>query len=528
MLPSIAEATPLVLLEAMSKGLPWIASETCGSASELAGGVIVGAGGLCGGDHPAPRRTRARGPSSVAPGDARYVAEYSWDAVAPRYLAALDDPVWERSAEPASASSGSGVRSQHDGRAAQLLDDRGAAGRRSAPRRCRPGRSSDSGSGVSESSSVDVAVAREIVLDQRDHLVERARGRAAIWTRPTRLRGRRAACGCRACSRRPPRPSAPARRRPRRGTPSAGGRQREQRRGTARAPTSLRGVEQQRLEGDERRPGASTATPGRARRARCDVRLAARRIEIRCSRNSGCHAGGNAGSRNARADRRDQLGRERAGAAGARASSFASCSRYRTAGLGDVDAAYPQRESQPHHPVAAEREPRVEAADGAKRGGLGEDCRHRPRVFQGAIRGNRSGGSNTTSVARRARRRTCAPGARPASSRLTTGRAHEPAPVRRAAASFVAMLPRQHHVIGSPGNEPRRADVSASARFIESKKCRPGGVRGHAHAGIVAVALVHLEAAVGRAVVVDPQLERDVLLREHALDRLGRGTRRRP
>ena len=45
-LPSIAEATPLVLLEAMSKGLPWIASETCGSASELAGGVIVAQGGF--------------------------------------------------------------------------------------------------------------------------------------------------------------------------------------------------------------------------------------------------------------------------------------------------------------------------------------------------------------------------------------------------------------------------------------------------------------------------------------------------
>ena len=31
-------------------------------------------------------------------GRMRYAAEYSWDAVAPRYLEALDDPVWANAA----------------------------------------------------------------------------------------------------------------------------------------------------------------------------------------------------------------------------------------------------------------------------------------------------------------------------------------------------------------------------------------------------------------------------------------------
>ena len=87
-LPSIAEATPLVLLEAMSNGLPWIASDTCGSASDLAGGVIVPQGAF------APAITKllsddtARSALADA-GRASYEAEYSWETVAPRYLAAV-------------------------------------------------------------------------------------------------------------------------------------------------------------------------------------------------------------------------------------------------------------------------------------------------------------------------------------------------------------------------------------------------------------------------------------------------------
>jgi glycosyltransferase involved in cell wall biosynthesis len=41
LLPSRAEATPLVLLEAMSRELPWIATPTCGSANDHAGGLVV-------------------------------------------------------------------------------------------------------------------------------------------------------------------------------------------------------------------------------------------------------------------------------------------------------------------------------------------------------------------------------------------------------------------------------------------------------------------------------------------------------
>ncbi len=87
-LPSIAEATPLVLLEAMSHGLPWIASDTCGSASDLAGGTIVPQGGFASEidrllSQPAERALlRTAGRSAYATG-------YSWEAVAPRYLAAL-------------------------------------------------------------------------------------------------------------------------------------------------------------------------------------------------------------------------------------------------------------------------------------------------------------------------------------------------------------------------------------------------------------------------------------------------------
>jgi glycosyltransferase involved in cell wall biosynthesis len=96
-LPSIAEATPLVLLEAMSKGLPWLASETCGSASDLAGGLTVAQGGFAEAiarllSSPAARAELGRS------GRVRYAAEFSWDAVAPRYLEALADPAWANAA----------------------------------------------------------------------------------------------------------------------------------------------------------------------------------------------------------------------------------------------------------------------------------------------------------------------------------------------------------------------------------------------------------------------------------------------
>jgi glycosyltransferase involved in cell wall biosynthesis len=88
-LPSIAEATPLVLLEAMSNRLPWIASDTCGSASDLAGGMIVAQQGFAGEIQRLLADPGARKALATA-GRVAYEIGYSWDAVAPRYLAALD------------------------------------------------------------------------------------------------------------------------------------------------------------------------------------------------------------------------------------------------------------------------------------------------------------------------------------------------------------------------------------------------------------------------------------------------------
>jgi glycosyltransferase involved in cell wall biosynthesis len=89
LLPSLAEATPLVLVEAMSHGLAWIATPTCGSAHDHAGGVI---------------RPLAEFPEAIAQllgdasartalgaaGRAHWQAAYSWDVVGPRYVALLE------------------------------------------------------------------------------------------------------------------------------------------------------------------------------------------------------------------------------------------------------------------------------------------------------------------------------------------------------------------------------------------------------------------------------------------------------
>jgi glycosyltransferase involved in cell wall biosynthesis len=87
-LPSIAEATPLVLLEAMSHGLPWIVSDTCESASDLAGGRIVARGGFAAAIAELLADPRARAGLGAA-GRSGYAAGYSWESVAPRYLAAM-------------------------------------------------------------------------------------------------------------------------------------------------------------------------------------------------------------------------------------------------------------------------------------------------------------------------------------------------------------------------------------------------------------------------------------------------------
>ena len=82
LLPSRAEATPLVLLEAMSRELPWIATPTCGSAHDHAGGLVVPlrlfgeAIDFLAGDAAARRELGAAG-------RAHWQASYTWDVIGP-------------------------------------------------------------------------------------------------------------------------------------------------------------------------------------------------------------------------------------------------------------------------------------------------------------------------------------------------------------------------------------------------------------------------------------------------------------
>ncbi|MGH2859460.1 MAG: glycosyltransferase, partial [Solirubrobacteraceae bacterium] len=88
LLSSKAEATPLVLLEAMSVGLPWIATPTCGAAHDHAGGLILPLAMFGDGidflldDKLRPRRL------GVA-GAAHWRSCYTWDVIGPRYAALL-------------------------------------------------------------------------------------------------------------------------------------------------------------------------------------------------------------------------------------------------------------------------------------------------------------------------------------------------------------------------------------------------------------------------------------------------------
>jgi glycosyltransferase involved in cell wall biosynthesis len=86
LLPSLAEATPLVLVEAMSHGLPWIATPTCGSAHDHAGGLIRPLD-----EFPqAIEELLADRAALGAAGRAHWEAAYSWDVVGPRYVALLE------------------------------------------------------------------------------------------------------------------------------------------------------------------------------------------------------------------------------------------------------------------------------------------------------------------------------------------------------------------------------------------------------------------------------------------------------
>ena len=88
LLPSRAEATPLVLLEAMRARLPWVATPTCGSAHDHAGGLIapVERFGAAVSFLAADADARA---ALGAAGRAHYEASYTWDVVGSRYATLL-------------------------------------------------------------------------------------------------------------------------------------------------------------------------------------------------------------------------------------------------------------------------------------------------------------------------------------------------------------------------------------------------------------------------------------------------------
>ena len=102
LLPSLAEATPLVVLEAMSHRLPWIATPTCGAVHDHAGGLIL------------PLRMFGEGidflldaPAAAgelgAAGLAHWQASYTWDVMGPRYADILRGAQVDALAPPADA-----------------------------------------------------------------------------------------------------------------------------------------------------------------------------------------------------------------------------------------------------------------------------------------------------------------------------------------------------------------------------------------------------------------------------------------
>ena len=88
LLPSRAEATPLVLLEAMSRELPWIATPTCGSAHDHAGGLVVPLR-LFGEAIDFLARDAAARHELGAAGRAHWQASYTWEVMGPRYARVL-------------------------------------------------------------------------------------------------------------------------------------------------------------------------------------------------------------------------------------------------------------------------------------------------------------------------------------------------------------------------------------------------------------------------------------------------------
>jgi len=128
LLPSLAEATPLVLLEAMSRRLPWIATPTCGAAHDHAGGMILplelfgeGIDFLL--DHPEAARTLG------AAGVEHWRACYTWDVIGPRYARVLrGQPVSDLRAPSRALADTDAVRAKfYDGRVGRAVVSLAAA-----------------------------------------------------------------------------------------------------------------------------------------------------------------------------------------------------------------------------------------------------------------------------------------------------------------------------------------------------------------------------------------------------------------
>jgi glycosyltransferase involved in cell wall biosynthesis len=88
LLPSRVEATPLVLVEAMAHGLPWIATTGCGSARDHAGGLVVPLAQFSDAIRFLLADDAVHAALGVA-GRAHYEAAYSWDVVGDRFHALL-------------------------------------------------------------------------------------------------------------------------------------------------------------------------------------------------------------------------------------------------------------------------------------------------------------------------------------------------------------------------------------------------------------------------------------------------------
>jgi len=114
LLPSRVEATPLVLIEAMSRGLPWIATPTCGSAPDHAGGLIVPLDRFPDAIRFLLSDDEARSALGSA-GRAHYEGAYSWDVVGERFHALLSgsDALDPALAPPAAIEATARVRARY-------------------------------------------------------------------------------------------------------------------------------------------------------------------------------------------------------------------------------------------------------------------------------------------------------------------------------------------------------------------------------------------------------------------------------